>query len=191
MSRPDPAQSGSPPTPVTLAAVGLGANLGEPLQTLDAAVTALAQQAGARLVAVSSAYRSSPVDATGPDFVNAVAVLETALAPLALLDVLQALEQDFGRTRPFHHAPRTLDLDLLLFGMERRVLPRLVVPHPRLHERAFARVPLDEAAPGWRAAMALPEVPDTLLAGQRLGRLGPLPSHPPRSLDYFRAPGLP
>jgi 2-amino-4-hydroxy-6-hydroxymethyldihydropteridine diphosphokinase len=96
---------------------------------------------------VSSIYRTAPVDALGPDFLNAVAVLETRLAPDELLTELQRVEAMHGRERPYRNAPRTLDLDLLLYGDATLVSPRLTVPHPRLHERAFALVPLAEVAP--------------------------------------------
>ena len=128
--------------------VGLGANLGDPRATLAAAVAALAGLPGTQLVRRSSDYRSAPVDALGPDFVNAVAELCTALSPAALLAALQALEQAHGRQRPYRHAPRTLDLDLLLFGQREVHTETLSLPHPRLHERAFVLVPLLELAPG-------------------------------------------
>ena len=129
--------------------VGLGANLGDPVATLDAAVAALAALPGTELVAVSAYYRTAPVDASGPDFVNAVAELRTSLAPQALLLALQAIEQAHGRERPFRNAPRTLDLDLLLYGARTIDEPGLTVPHPRLHERAFVLEPLAELAPGF------------------------------------------
>lgn len=128
--------------------VALGANLGDAAATLRGAVEALAALAQTRLVACSSLYRSAPVDAAGPDFVNAVAELETALDPAALLDALQAIEQRFGRVRGERNAPRTLDLDLLLHGDAVLDTARLRLPHPRLHRRAFVLVPLAEIAPG-------------------------------------------
>lgn len=127
--------------------VGLGANLGEPRQALLSALAALAELPGTRLVACSAFYRSAPVDASGPDYLNAVAELSTALEPLPLLHALQAIERAHGRERPYHHAPRTLDLDLLLHGLRRVASPELTVPHPRLHQRAFALTPLLEIAP--------------------------------------------
>jgi 2-amino-4-hydroxy-6-hydroxymethyldihydropteridine diphosphokinase len=129
-----------------LAYVGLGANLGDPAATLRWALERLAQRPQVRLAGVSSFYRSAPIDATGPDFVNAVARLETTLPPEALLDELQALEAAQGRERPYRNAPRTLDLDLLLYGDLRLATDRLSLPHPRLHERAFVLVPLAELA---------------------------------------------
>jgi 2-amino-4-hydroxy-6-hydroxymethyldihydropteridine diphosphokinase len=127
--------------------VGLGANLGDAVATLRAAVEAMQDLPQTRVVAVSSFYRSAPVDAGGPDFINAVAALETALAPEALLSALQAIELSHGRERPYVNAPRTLDLDILLIGDLRINSPALTVPHPRLHQRAFALAPLLELAP--------------------------------------------
>lgn len=132
--------------------VGLGANLGDARGAVEAALAALDTLPATRRVARSSLYRSAPVDAGGPDYVNAVAELRTTLAPEALLDALQAIEQAHGRARPYRNAPRTLDLDLLLFGGRVIDTPRLRVPHPRLHERAFVLLPLAEIAP----ALVLP-----------------------------------
>jgi 2-amino-4-hydroxy-6-hydroxymethyldihydropteridine diphosphokinase len=132
--------------------VGLGANLGDALATLAAARDAIAAWPHSRLVASSSPYRSAPVDAVGPDFVNAVLAIDTTLDGPALLAALQALERRFGRQRPFHHAPRTLDLDLLLLGDTVSHTAELQLPHPRLHLRAFVLKPLLELAP----ALALP-----------------------------------
>lgn len=153
------------------ACVGLGANLGTDLPgTLAEAVRGLAALPATRLVAVSSAWRSAPVDAQGPDFLNAVAVIETDLVPLALLDALQAIEQAHGRERPYRHAPRTLDLDLLLQGDLVLDTPRLTLPHPRLGERAFVLRPLLEVAP----ELAHLAVPGDWQA-QRIERSGPIP----------------
>lgn len=131
--------------------VGLGANLGDALGALRAAVRALAGLPASRLVAVSSLYRSAPIDSSGPDYLNAVAALDTALEPAALLQALLAIEAGHGRERPYRNAPRTLDLDLLLIGSQRIATPALTVPHPRLHERAFVLLPLLELAPGIEA----------------------------------------
>lgn len=147
--------------------VGLGANLGDDLTaTLQSALQALAALPATRLVAVSSAWRSAPVQATGPDFLNAVARLATTLPPEALLDALQAIEQQHGRQRPYLNAPRTLDLDLLLYGQQRLRTDRLTLPHPRLSERAFVLRPLLELDPtlrtladdasGWQAQACVP-----------------------------------
>jgi 2-amino-4-hydroxy-6-hydroxymethyldihydropteridine diphosphokinase len=127
--------------------VGLGANLGDAAAALDAALAALAALPGTRLAACSPRYRTAPVDATGPDYLNAVAALDTDLSAEALLAALHEIELGHGRERPYRNAPRTLDLDLLLHGEARFDLPHLVVPHPRLHERAFVLVPLADLAP--------------------------------------------
>jgi len=151
--------------------VGLGANLGDGAATLRAALAELAALPGVRVQAVSPFYRSAPVDAGGPDFINAVAALDTALAPLPLLEALLALEQRHGRERPYRHAPRTLDLDLLLHGDARLDTGRLTLPHPRMHERAFVLRPLRDLAP--QLVLAQGGL-DALLAGladQRIERL--------------------
>lgn len=131
----------------TTAYVGIGANLGDAEATVHAALAALAALPGCRLRQVSSLYRSAPVDAIGPDFINAVAELETTCSPLELLTALQGIEQSFGRQRPYPNAPRTLDLDLLLHGQAVQQTPMLTLPHPRLHRRAFVLQPLLEVAP--------------------------------------------
>lgn len=127
--------------------VGLGANLGDLRHTLETALADLADVTGVQLDAVSSAWRSAPVDSDGPDYLNAVARVITDLPPLTLLAALQAIEARHGRERPYRNAPRTLDLDLLLYGDQTVDLDRLVVPHPRLHQRAFVLRPLLELAP--------------------------------------------
>lgn len=132
--------------PVT-AFVALGANLGDAAGTLRDAVKALAATCGVSGVRCSRLYRSAPVDATGPDFINAVAEVQTVLTAPALLDALQAIENAAGRERPYRNAPRTLDLDLLLYGSASIVSPRLTVPHPRMAQRAFVLLPLAELAP--------------------------------------------
>ncbi len=132
--------------PVT-AYVGLGANLGDAPAAVRQALRDLATLPGTRLRQASSLYRSAPVDATGPDFVNAVAELETTLGPEALLAELQRLEQAAGRERPWRNAPRTLDLDLLLYGELQQDDPVLTLPHPRMLARAFVLLPLAELAP--------------------------------------------
>jgi 2-amino-4-hydroxy-6-hydroxymethyldihydropteridine diphosphokinase len=133
---------------VTRAFVGIGANLGDPVAQVRAGVAALAALPETRLVAASSLYRTAPVGHTAqPDFVNAAVLLETALPPRALLDALHRIEAAAGRERRFKDAPRTLDLDLLLYGGETIAAPGLAVPHPRLHERAFALAPVVELDP--------------------------------------------
>jgi len=155
--------------------VGLGANLGDLAQTLRAALDALRALPGTEVLAVSDGYRSAPVEAGGPDYLNAVARLRTGLAPLELLDALQAIEQVHGRQRPFVNAPRTLDLDLLLYGQQVLHHERLHLPHPRLRQRAFVLLPLLELAPDLRLPGLMP-LPDYLpgLRAQAIERLGPL-----------------
>nr|WP_225863964.1 2-amino-4-hydroxy-6-hydroxymethyldihydropteridine diphosphokinase [Ideonella benzenivorans] len=133
--------------PSVQACIGLGANLGDPAQTLRQALAALDTLPGSRLLAQSSLYRTAPVEASGPDYVNAVAVLETGLGAEQLLRQLQRLEQAAGRERPYRNAPRTLDLDLLLYGDRVQDDPVLTLPHPRMHLRAFVLVPLAEVRP--------------------------------------------
>lgn len=127
--------------------VGLGANLGDPRAALEAAFDALAALPRSRLVARSACYRSRPIDASGPDFLNAVAALDTELPAPDLLAALHAIEAAAGRERPYLNAPRTLDLDLLLYGHRCADAPTLTLPHPRLHLRAFVLAPLLELAP--------------------------------------------
>ncbi|HYD74743.1 2-amino-4-hydroxy-6-hydroxymethyldihydropteridine diphosphokinase [Ramlibacter sp.] len=132
--------------PVT-AYVALGANLGDPRAAVLAAMDRLGTLPHTRVTARSSLWRTAPVGTTGPDFVNAVVALRTTLPAPGLLAALQRLELEAGRERPWPNAPRTLDLDLLLYGEARIASPRLVVPHPRMHERAFVLAPLAEIAP--------------------------------------------
>lgn len=133
---------------MALAYVGIGANLDDPAARVRGAFESLAALPRTRLVKRSSLYRTEPQGyRSQPDFVNAVAALDTQLAPAGLLAALQALEAQAGRTRSFPNAPRTLDLDLLLYGGERIDRPGLTVPHPRMHERAFVLVPLLEIEP--------------------------------------------
>ena len=127
--------------------IGLGANLGDARAVVKRSLAALDGLPHTRLMARSSLYRSAPVDAGGPDYVNAVAQITTTLAPEALLTELQRLEQAEGRERPYRNAPRTLDLDLLLYGDVRIATPTLTVPHPRMAARAFVLLPLAEIAP--------------------------------------------
>lgn len=132
----------------SVACVALGANIGEPLRQIEAAFAALAVLPGSRLTARSSLYRSAPVGyADQPDFINAVALLETTLAPHALLAALLDIERRHGRVREFPNAPRTLDLDIVLYGDLVLHEPGLTIPHARMLERAFVMVPLAEVAP--------------------------------------------
>ena len=128
--------------------VAIGANLRDPAQQVAAGVEALAMLPNTRLAAVSPLYRSAPVGyADQPDFVNAVAKIETALTPRELLDALLGIERGFGRVREVKNGPRTLDLDIVLYGDEQVNEPGLVIPHPRMQERAFVVVPLADIDP--------------------------------------------
>jgi len=132
----------------TTAYVALGANLENPAAQVAAGLAALGSLPRTRLVAQSSLYRTTPVGyAAQPDFINAVAKVETALGPRELLDALLAIEASHGRVRDFPNAPRTLDLDVLLYGDLEVHEDGLTIPHPRMHERAFVLVPLAEIAP--------------------------------------------
>ena len=131
----------------TTAYVGIGANLGDALESVKAALTALSKLPGTQLRRSSSLYVSAPVDADGNDFINAAARLDTDLDPLSLLVELQKIERLFGRERPFHHAPRTLDLDLLIYDQQQTNTPSLELPHPRMIDRAFVLLPLLEISP--------------------------------------------
>ena len=133
---------------MTAAFVGLGANLDQPERRVRQAFLELDAIPHTRVVKTSSLYGSDPVGyAAQPRFVNAVAQLETGLAAERLLGELQAIEGRHGRRRSFPNAPRTLDLDLLLFGEATLAAPALKIPHPRMHERAFVLLPLLEIAP--------------------------------------------
>lgn len=136
--------------------VGLGGNVGDVRSALDSAVDAIAVLPGTAVVARSACYRTAPIDAGGDDYLNAVAELRTSLAPHALLAALQHIEDGAARDRPYHHAPRTLDLDLLLYGQRHIASADLSVPHPRLHQRAFVLVPLLQIAPGLAHALLGP-----------------------------------
>ena len=130
-----------------LAYVGVGANLGQPRAQVERGIDALRALPECRLTARSSVYASAPVDAPGPDYMNAVVALRTTLDAGALLQALHGIEARFGRERSTHNAPRALDLDLLLYGDLRSDVPALRLPHPRLHQRAFVLLPLLEIAP--------------------------------------------
>lgn len=128
--------------------IALGSNLGDPQQQVRSGLLEIAALPATRLVRASSMYRSAAVGYRDqPDFVNAVAQVETRLAPRALLDRLLAIERGHGRVREFPNAPRTLDLDIILYGDLESQEPGLAIPHPRMHERAFVLVPLAEIAP--------------------------------------------
>ncbi len=131
-------------TEPVLAYIGIGANLGNAAQTISQAISALQMMPATTWKASSSLFTSAPVDATGNDFINAVVSYETTLSAEALLEHLQRIERQFGRERPFKNAPRTLDLDLLLYGSQTIANAVLNVPHPHMTERAFVLRPLLE-----------------------------------------------
>ena len=131
-----------------IATIGLGANLNDPAAQVEYALAELDRLPATRLLARSSLYASAPVGYVDqPDFINAVAQVETSLAPRALLAALLDIEHRHGRERSFRNAPRTLDLDLLLYGDAHFHEEGLTLPHPRMHERAFVLLPLLEIAP--------------------------------------------
>ena len=170
MSPPKPPTSSGPSRSPVVATIGLGANLGQAQDSLRAAITAMAAWPGCELIAQSHFYRSAPIDSSGPDYLNAVAQLRTTLGPYPLLRALQSIEQANGRQRPYPNAPRTLDLDLLLYGDASIDGPQLRVPHPRMWQRAFVLLPLAELAPHEVSAEQL-----TAVADQRIERLGANP----------------
>ncbi len=162
---------------VVTAYVALGANLGDAVMALQQAVEAMNRLPLTQVRQSSSLYKTAPLDtdsgnevrASGGDYFNAVVELVTGLTAPALLEHLQQIEQQAGRERPYRNAPRTLDLDLLLYGSARIASARLTVPHPRMTQRAFVLVPLAEIAPGLVSAEQLKAV-----AHQAIERLGKL-----------------
>lgn len=154
---------------MTLAYVGIGSNLDDPRAQVLGAFQELDRLPRTRVVSKSSLYRSAPVGYAGqPDFINAVAALETDLPVDELFAELKAMEDRHGRKRSFANAPRTLDLDLLLYGKEKIASSNLVIPHPRMHQRAFVLEPLVEIAPelgSYRKHLAA-------CAGQKIERIG-------------------
>jgi 2-amino-4-hydroxy-6-hydroxymethyldihydropteridine diphosphokinase len=153
-------------SPEVTAYVALGANLGDAASTLRNALQTLGRTPGIRVTKASSLYRTAPIDSSGPDYLNAVAEVATTLRAPALLRALQRIENAAGRDRPYRNAPRTLDLDLLLYGSARIDSPELTVPHPRMWARAFVLVPLAEIAPHLVTGQGLSAV-----AGQVIERL--------------------
>jgi len=143
-----------------IACVSLGSNLGDAARTVAQAVRDLGGVRLTSLLSSSLLYRTAPWQAEGPDYVNAVALVRTQLCAPDLLLELQALEMRAGRQRPYPNAPRTLDLDLLLYGSGRIESPRLSVPHPRMWARAFVVLPLADVAPQWVSAAAMAAVSD-------------------------------
>ena len=149
--------------PVT-AFVALGGNLGDARASVLQAFRDLTDLPQTRLIARSRLYRTAPHEASGPDFINAVARIDTSLSAPELLQALQSLEHAAGRERPYPNAPRTLDLDLLLYGDARIDSPRLTVPHPRMQGRAFVLYPLADVAPERVAPADLQAVQDQPIA---------------------------
>lgn len=147
--------------------MAFGANLGEAQATVLQAIQDVGALATSQLVKASSLYASAPHEATGPEFVNAVAMYDTDLPPLALLDALQNLEKTAGRERPYLNAPRTLDLDIIFYGDIALDSPRLTLPHPRWQKRAFVLVPLAEISPDKVSPALLSSV-----ANQSVRRIG-------------------
>lgn len=129
-----------------IAYVGLGANLGDPVQAVLDGIERISGLPHTSVMRESSLYRTAPVESSGPHYINAVVEISTDLTAAELLAGLQRIEAEAGRERPYRNAPRTLDLDLLLYGSERIDTADLQVPHPRMHERAFVLVPLAEIA---------------------------------------------
>jgi 2-amino-4-hydroxy-6-hydroxymethyldihydropteridine diphosphokinase len=127
--------------------IGIGANLGDAQETVRRTIELLGELPQTRLAAQSSLFSTAPIDSSGDDYVNAVVRIDTQLQPLELLHALQAIEQDFGRERPYRNAPRTLDLDILLYGQQVITSEKLAVPHPRMTERAFVLIPLLQLDP--------------------------------------------
>ena len=127
--------------------IGIGANLGDARANVLDAVARLRRLPGTTVAAVSSLYRTAPIDSSGDDYINAVARIDTTLDAEALLRALHDIEQQHGRERPYRNAPRTLDLDVLLYDDRQIASATLTVPHPRLTQRAFVLVPLLELAP--------------------------------------------
>jgi 2-amino-4-hydroxy-6-hydroxymethyldihydropteridine diphosphokinase len=156
--------------PVT-AYVGLGANLGDARTAVLLAFEALASWPGIEVKGRSALYRTAPHEAQGPDFINAVACIDTRLTAPDLLDALQAIEHRAGRVRPYVNAPRSLDLDLLFYGDACMHSSRLTLPHPRWRERAFVLVPLADVWPQRVGLEDLARVADQAI--QRDGTAGP------------------
>ena len=127
--------------------IALGANLGDAQRTIQQAIADMAKLPDTVLVQASSLYSTAPIGSSGPDYINAVVQILTSLGPYYLLKQLQNLEQTAGRKRPYTNAPRTLDLDLLLYGSGHITSPTLTVPHPRMAQRAFVLQPLAQIAP--------------------------------------------
>lgn len=155
-----------------LAYIGLGANLGAARDTLHAALRDLAAEPDIEIVKVAGLYSSAPIDSSGPNYVNTVAGIRTSLKPQQLLACLQRIELRHGRERPYVNAPRTLDLDLLLYDDITLDSPALTIPHPRMHLRAFVLQPLLDVAGNLKLAQGRIQ---TLLEQCKEQGLSPLP----------------
>ena len=127
--------------------IGIGSNLGDASENVTAAMDSLGRLPDTRLEKTSSLYRTTPIDADGDDYVNAVAMLSTGLSSGSLLDALLQIEQTFGRQRPYRNAPRTLDLDIIFYDDLVAETDALCIPHVEMHKRAFVLEPLHEIAP--------------------------------------------
>jgi len=186
MASPEPR---SEHAPEQLAYVGLGSNLGGPREQVLAALRELGALPGCTLVARSSLYATTPVGPIEqPDYVNAVAALTTQLPPLDLLSALQGVEGAHGRRREGSRwGPRTLDLDLLVYGHRRLREPGLELPHPEMHRRAFVLVPLAEIAPEWLEIPGRGRLADLLAACPQDARMRRIPEAPPKA----DKPGIP
>ena len=146
-----------------IATIGLGANLGDAQQAVQEAMQTIAAFDYCQLHAASPLYRSAPVDSSGPDYFNAVLQISTRLSAPDLLARLHQLERGAGRQRPYRNAPRTLDLDILLYGAARIDSPTLTVPHPRMRQRAFVLRPLADIAPALVSAQQLQAVAEQVI----------------------------
>lgn len=127
--------------------IGIGANLGDAHAMVEYAIAKLRSLPQTQIEQASSLFITAPIDSSGDDYINAVVAVNTELEALTLLEHLQALELSCGRERPYRNAPRTLDLDLLLYGQQIIDVPHLTVPHPRMTERAFVLIPLLQLDP--------------------------------------------
>ena len=143
-----------------IAYIALGANLGDAAKTVREATAHIGALPQTEILLCSSLYRTAPMDSSGPDYINAVIKILTQCPAYSLLSLLQKIEQSAGRERPFRNAPRTLDLDILLYGDAQIESEVLTVPHPRMWQRAFVLMPLREIAPELVSAAELQAVAD-------------------------------
>ena len=153
-------QAHTPTREPVIAYIALGANLGNARAAVFSAIEKIAASAGVGWMAQSSLYKTAPIDSSGDDYINAVVKVSCTLPAYYLLSLLQNIEQMAGRDRPYRNAPRTLDLDLLLYGSAQIQSEKLTIPHPRMHERAFVLLPLCEIAPDLVSPQALAAVKD-------------------------------